>query len=148
MYVFSLSRYTMTTVEAHSIIKIVPVCWSMRKDSLWLIDILFIAPPLVSPSEHRVEISTLVDRPHPIQNPLAVQHFERRVAVAHDGLTDVVEAVIAVDAHFLLGHCGDGFGIIREAKEILANEHSLIAQWRGRGSLQDSEAGGTWRPRK
>jgi hypothetical protein len=99
----------------------------MRNDSLCLIAtvMLFITPPLISPGEHRVEIPTLMDRSHPIQNPLTVQHFERRVAVAHDGLTDVVEAVVAVDAHFLLGHCGDGLRIIREAKEILASEHGF-----------------------
>jgi len=103
-----------------SIIKLVPVGRSMRKDSLRLISapILSIAPPLVSPGKHRVEIPTLMRRTHPVQNPLFIQRFERRVPVAHDCLANVVEAMVAVDGHFFLGHRGDGLGVIRVAEEI------------------------------
>ena len=73
---------------------------------------------LVGPRKHLVEVSALVRSTHSIDADHR-ERLERRIGVAHERLTDVVQAVVAVQADLLLWHVFDGLWVVREAQEVL-----------------------------
>lgn len=50
-------------------------------------------------------------------------HFSHRlkccVAVAHDGLANVIQAMIAMEYYFVCGHVGHAGWVVGEAEEVL-----------------------------
>lgn len=54
------------------------------------------------------------------------EDLESCVSLAHDGLTDVVEAVITVVSYFINWHSGDSLRIVCKTEEVLRNEISYL----------------------
>lgn len=75
------------------------------------------------------------------------EHLESCVSMAHDGLADVVEAVITMLGYFSNWHSGDALRIVCKAEEVLRNGISSLVSsvYTGDLNLQDSGAGETSR---
>jgi hypothetical protein len=72
----------------------------------------------VRPAENTVKVATLVNSAHAINADLG-QWLECHVTGAHDRLTDVVQAVIAVELDLFGIHICDAFRVVGEAEEVL-----------------------------
>lgn len=80
---------------------------------------------LVSPCPDLVKVSALMRGAHSVDTD-AGEDLEGCVAMAHDGLTNVVETMVAMENNILWRHGGDGFGIVCEANEVLRNEKKKL----------------------
>lgn len=80
---------------------------------------------LVSPGEDLLKVSALMGGAHPVDTDIC-EDLEGGVSVAHDGLANVVETMIAMESDFLDCHRGDAFGVVCEAEEVLRNGVSSV----------------------
>ena len=62
-------------------------------------------------------------RSHAVDANLS-DEFKRRIAIAHDSLADIVDTMVTMQYYLVRGHIRNGFGIVREAEEILMGTFS------------------------
>lgn len=86
---------------------------------------------------------------HPVDTDFC-EDLEGGVSMAHDGLANVVQAMVTMERDFVDWHRGDLFRVVCEAEEVLRNGVSSVLcvidglySW----NLRGNGAGGTWRLR-
>lgn len=113
---------TPVTPVLRSFVKIIQVARSSRQLTGGVPrSVRLVRSVLVSPCPDLVKVSAFMRGAHSVDTD-AGEDLEGCVAMAHDGLTNVVETMIAMENNILWRHGGDGFGIVCEAKEVLRNE--------------------------
>ena len=90
------------------LIKIIQVCRCMRKLTAGIPRPMhFIRPMLVCPRKDLIEITALMDNSHAVDSHFG-HWLKCGICMAHENLSDIVEAVITVEGHFFLVHVFHG----------------------------------------
>lgn len=90
------------------LVKIIQVGRCMRKSTTCIPRPMhFIRPMLVRPRKDLIEITALMDSSHAVDSHFG-HWLESRVCMAHENLSDIVEAMIAVEGDFFLVHVFHG----------------------------------------
>lgn len=84
---------------------------------------------------------------HSIQYSLVVDTFKCRVAVAHDGLPDIIQTMITVDWYFFRCQIFDCVVEICQSQEVLLNISWNCSERLLKIDLLDNEADETWKHR-
>lgn len=112
----------MTTLAGGRLIEIIPVTRCSRQLTSGIPrPVCLVGSVLVSPCPNFVEVTACMRSAHSVDTD-AGEDLKGGVASAHDGLSNVVEAMIAVEDDILRWHCGNALGVICEAEEVLRNK--------------------------
>lgn len=88
----------------------------------------FIQATFIRPAENAIKIAALVNSSHTVNTAIR-QRLECHIACAHYCLTDIVQAVIAVEDEVVGGHCFDAARIVGKSKKVL-EIISKLCSWR------------------
>lgn len=119
---------TVTTFPfARGFVEIIPVARSSRQLTGGVPrSVRLVGSVLVSPCPDLVKVSACMRGTHSVDTD-AGEDLKGCVAMAHDGLTNVVETMIAMENDILWRHGGNALGIVCEAKEVLRNEINIMS---------------------